>query len=93
VLLFLIRSFPDTSPGGIGKEASWHTFAAGLTGGYAVFGRGIQSSVNQQIVIYVFARALLALAKLAVQKRKEGGVGLGWEMRERVTNSAAELEE
>ena len=52
-----------------GKEASVHTFLAGLFGGYWVFGhgRGASSSVNQQIVIYVFARVVLAVAKLAVQ--------------------------
>ena len=46
-----------------------HTFLAGLFGGYWVFGhgKGASSSVNQQIVIYVFARVVLALAKLAVQ--------------------------
>ena len=52
-----------------GKEESFHTFLAGLNGGYWVFGhgKGASSSVNQQIVIYVFARVVLALAKLAVQ--------------------------
>lgn len=52
-----------------GKEESIHTFLAGLFGGYWVFGhgKGASSSVNQQIVIYVFARVVLALAKLAVQ--------------------------
>lgn len=52
-----------------GKEDSSHTFLAGLFGGYWVFGHGrsATSSVNQQIVIYVFARVVLALAKLAVQ--------------------------
>ncbi|KAK4560878.1 hypothetical protein LTR86_005458 [Recurvomyces mirabilis] len=52
-----------------GKEESFHTFLAGLVGGYWVFGhgRGASSSVNQQIVIYVFARVVLAAAKLAVQ--------------------------
>lgn len=52
-----------------GKEESVHTFLAGLFGGYWVFGHGrsANSSVNQQIVIYVFARVVLALAKLAVQ--------------------------
>jgi len=52
-----------------GKEESVHTFLAGLFGGYWVFGRGkgANSSVNQQIVIYVFARVVLAAAKLAVQ--------------------------
>ena len=72
-------------------EADWHSFAAGLVGGYVVFGRGIQSSVNQQIVIYVFARVVLALAKLAVQQGKgkgEGLEGLGWRWRERVRGNA-----
>ena len=52
-----------------GKEASAHTFLAGLFGGYWVFGhgKGASSSVNQQIVIYVFARVVLALARLAVK--------------------------
>lgn len=52
-----------------GKEESVHTFLAGLFGGYWVFGhgKGANSSVNQQIVIYVFARVVLAMAKLAVQ--------------------------
>jgi peroxisomal membrane protein 4 len=50
----------------------YDTFFAGLLGGYVVFGRrsprtGKISSVNQQIVIYVFARVVLALAKMAVQ--------------------------
>ncbi len=53
-----------------------------------VFGRGIQSSVNQQIVIYVFARAMLALAKLSVQRRSEGGVGMGRDLREKVQRNA-----
>ncbi|KAI9845462.1 MAG: hypothetical protein M1838_001724 [Thelocarpon superellum] len=51
-----------------GKERQYDTFLAGLVGGYAVFGRGMQSSVNQQIVIYVFARVTLALAKMSVQR-------------------------
>ena len=67
-LLLLIRSSPAR------KEASFHTFLAGLTGGYLVFGRGIQSSVNQQIVTYVFARVVLGLAKLCVMKREDGGL-------------------
>ena len=52
-----------------GKEESVHSFLAGLFGGYWVFGhgKGANSSVNQQIVIYVFARVVLGLAKLAVQ--------------------------
>ncbi|KAL8665325.1 MAG: hypothetical protein Q9202_002376 [Teloschistes flavicans] len=67
-----------------GKEAIPHTFLAGLLGGYMVFGRGIQSSVNQQIVIYVFARVVLALARTSVQK----GGAIPRELRERVTNNA-----
>ncbi|KAL8798566.1 MAG: hypothetical protein Q9182_006563 [Xanthomendoza sp. 2 TL-2023] len=67
-----------------GKELSPHTFLAGLVGGYMVFGRGLQSSVNQQIVIYVFARVVLALARLSVQK--DGAIPR--EFRERVRNNA-----
>ncbi|KAA8914976.1 Tim17/Tim22/Tim23/Pmp24 family-domain-containing protein [Sphaerosporella brunnea] len=51
-----------------GKELPHDSFLAGLLGGYLVFGRGKQSSVNQQIVMYVFARVMIALAKLAVKK-------------------------
>ncbi|KAI0160378.1 peroxisomal membrane protein 4 [Xylariaceae sp. FL1272] len=55
-----------------GKEGSYDTFLAGLIGGYFVFGgrsprTGKISSVNQQIVVYVFARVVLALARLAVK--------------------------
>ncbi|KAL9630493.1 MAG: hypothetical protein Q9204_004697, partial [Flavoplaca sp. TL-2023a] len=77
-LLFLRNASPE------GKESSPHTFIAGLIGGYMVFGRGIQSSVNQQIVIYVFARVVLALARLSVQK----GGAIPREFRDRVTNNA-----
>ncbi len=46
---------------------------AGLLGGYLVFGgrsrrSGKISSVNQQIVVYVFARVVLAPARLAVKR-------------------------
>ena len=67
-----------------GKEASSHTFLAGLVGGYVVFGRSMHSSVNQQIVIYVFARVVLALAKLAVRE----GSGISQEARTRITTNA-----
>jgi peroxisomal membrane protein 4 len=54
-----------------GKEGTYDTFVAGLVGGYFVFGgrskSGKISSVSQQIVIYVFARVCLALARLAVK--------------------------
>ncbi|KAL1958032.1 hypothetical protein VTO42DRAFT_5244 [Malbranchea cinnamomea] len=56
-------------PGGWGKEGPYDTFLAGLLGGYMVFARH-PSPVSQQIVIYVFARVVLALAKIAVDPRK-----------------------
>jgi hypothetical protein len=56
-----------------GKERRFDSFLAGLLGGYVVFSRDIQNPVSQQIVIYVFARVVLALAKLAVQRRGHGG--------------------
>ncbi|OTB05973.1 hypothetical protein M426DRAFT_319351 [Hypoxylon sp. CI-4A] len=73
-----------------GKEGRYDSFLAGLLGGYVVFGgrgkrSGKISSVNQQIVIYVFARVVLALAKLAV--RPEGGTGLPIVSRENVSGA------
>jgi len=54
-----------------GKEGPYDSFVAGLLGGYFVFGQrtrtGRISSVNQQIVVYIFARVVLALAHLAVK--------------------------
>ncbi|KAL6886529.1 Tim17/Tim22/Tim23/Pmp24 family domain-containing protein [Trichoderma longibrachiatum] len=55
-----------------GKEGPFDSFFAGLLGGYIVFGQrskrhGKISSVNQQIVIYIFARVALALARIAVK--------------------------
>ncbi|KAK9237567.1 Tim17/Tim22/Tim23/Pmp24 family-domain-containing protein [Lipomyces kononenkoae] len=52
-----------------GKEQDIDTFIAGLLGGYFVFGRGGKSSVNQQIVLYVFSRVVLGLSKLTVKKK------------------------
>src|SRR5271155_474694 len=84
------------NPMNSGKEGPYDTFFAGLIGGYAVFGRGRQGSVNKQvtdprtplpshhfpilrlhitdrltkppfqIVIFVFARVMLALARLSI---------------------------
>lgn len=81
-MLFLRHTSPT------GKERHYDAFLAGLLGGYTVFGRTIHNSVSQQIVIYVAARVLLALAKLAVQPRHIGsGIqdvatsrGGGWEL-------------
>lgn len=58
--------------GPTGKEGPYDTFFAGLMGGYIVFGQrnprtGKVSSVSQQIVIYIFARVVLGLAKLSVE--------------------------
>lgn len=64
------------------KESSSDSFFAGLVAGYIVFGRGNKgkSSVNQQIVIYVFARVMLGLAKLAISPREtRGGFQAGYE--------------
>ena len=83
-MLLLRRTSPSQ------KEASAHTFLAGLLGGYYVFGRGRggQSSVNQQIVIYVFARVVLGLAKLAVQRKRAGGLGFSPEVKERLIGNS-----
>ncbi|KAJ4164235.1 hypothetical protein LMH87_005918 [Akanthomyces muscarius] len=63
-----------------GKEGPYDSFFAGLLGGYMVFGQrsprtGKISSVSQQIVIYIFARVCLGLAKVAV---KPGATPLPW---------------
>ena len=52
-----------------GSEPGYHSLLAGLIGGYLIFGRSDDSNaaVNQQIVLYVFARVAMALANLAVQ--------------------------
>lgn len=76
-MLFLRHTSPT------GKERHYDSFLAGLLGGYTVFGRTIHNSVSQQIVIYVFARVVLALAKLVVQPRHVAGTpggGGGWEL-------------
>jgi hypothetical protein len=76
-MLFLRHTSPT------GKERHYDSFLAGLLGGYTVFGRTIHHSVSQQIVIYVFARVCLALAKLAAQPRHGAGTsgsGGGWEL-------------
>ncbi|KAK4103161.1 peroxisomal membrane protein 4 [Parathielavia hyrcaniae] len=86
VTCLLLKNYGPTP----GKEGPYDSFLAGLLGGYVVFGRrsprtGKISSVSQQIVVYVFARVVLALARLAVQPRASantsggprGGGGLG----------------
>lgn len=80
-----------TSP--TGKERHYDSFLAGLLGGYTVFGRTIHNSVSQQIVIYVFARVCLALAKLAVQPRHAGGavVDMGVAGQKRIGGGGWEL--
>ncbi|KAF7562192.1 hypothetical protein G7046_g1952 [Stylonectria norvegica] len=66
--MILLKNFGATP----GKEGTYDSFLGGLVGGYFVFGgrskrTGKISSVNQQIVIYVFARVVLALARIAVK--------------------------
>lgn len=53
-------------------SGQYDSLVAGLLGGYFVFGgrsprTGKISSVNQQIVVYVFARVVLGLARIAVK--------------------------
>jgi hypothetical protein len=44
--MLLLRMLNPIRPG---KEGPYDTFLAGLLGGYTVFGRGRQGSVNQQV--------------------------------------------
>ena len=71
-LMLLARKFSQlTAAGGKaggGRERGSDSFLAGLAAGYLVFARNAaarNSSVNQQIIIYVFARVVLGFAKLA----------------------------
>ncbi|KAI8336765.1 peroxisomal membrane protein 4 [Chlamydoabsidia padenii] len=48
------------------KEADYHAFVAGLVGGYYVFGEN--NNINQQIVLYLFSRVVMALVKLPVKR-------------------------
>jgi peroxisomal membrane protein 4 len=49
------------------KEASIHPFIAGIVGGYYVFGEN--NNINQQIVLYLFSRVVLALVKVPVKRQ------------------------
>lgn len=73
------------------KEGPFDTFLSGLLGGYLVFGQrsprtGKVSSVSQQIVIYVFARTVLALAKLSVEPKM--GLVTNTQLSNRIKESA-----
>ncbi|KAJ3186053.1 Peroxisomal membrane protein 4 [Gaertneriomyces sp. JEL0708] len=48
-----------------GKEHNLDAFFAGIVGGYIVFGKN--NNVNNQIVLYLFSRIMVGLAKLAVK--------------------------
>ncbi|KJX93195.1 peroxisomal membrane protein [Zymoseptoria brevis] len=52
-----------------GKEQTVHSFVAGLSCGYWVFGRSAvaSSSVVQQMVMYAMGRVMMGLARLIVQ--------------------------
>ncbi|KAI8971042.1 peroxisomal membrane protein 4 [Pilobolus umbonatus] len=50
-----------------GKEADFHPFLAGVVGGYYVFGEN--NNINQQIVLYLFSRVVLALVKVPVKRQ------------------------
>ena len=78
--VMLLLRLPGSTASAQRKERSFDALVAGLIGGYAVFGRGIQSSVNQQIVIYVFARVMLASAKVAVQNKSLVSSSIGKKM-------------
>ncbi|KAI9139527.1 Tim17/Tim22/Tim23/Pmp24 family-domain-containing protein [Paraphysoderma sedebokerense] len=50
----------------LGKEQYWNPFLAGCIGGYMVFGKN--TNINNQIVLYLFSRITIGLAKLLVKK-------------------------
>ncbi|KAJ3220264.1 Peroxisomal membrane protein 4 [Dinochytrium kinnereticum] len=49
-----------------GKEDDADAFVAGLVGGYIIFGK--DNNINQQIVLYLFSRIMMGIAKLSVKK-------------------------
>eukprot|EP01116_Phalansterium_solitarium_P002713 TRINITY_DN12900_c0_g1_i1.p1 TRINITY_DN12900_c0_g1~~TRINITY_DN12900_c0_g1_i1.p1 ORF type:complete len:208 (-),score=55.04 TRINITY_DN12900_c0_g1_i1:326-949(-) len=49
-----------------GKLEKPHPFIAGIIGGYYVFGEN--NNINNQIVLYLFSRILVGLAKLGVKR-------------------------
>lgn len=49
-----------------GKEGSGDAFVAGVVGGYLIFGE--DNNINQQIVLYLFSRIMMGMAKLSVKK-------------------------
>lgn len=71
VCLCFLYTSPRTPAPPANIPGPYDSFLGGLLGGYLVFGgrtrSGKISSVNMQIVIYVFARVMLALAKVAVK--------------------------
>ncbi|KAJ1964425.1 hypothetical protein GGI12_001442 [Dipsacomyces acuminosporus] len=60
VLMLLQRSLSPS-----GKNTDLHTFIAGFVGGYFVFGE--KTSVNQQIVLYLFSRIAMGLVNTAMK--------------------------
>lgn len=85
-MMLVLKNFGATP----GKEGPYDTFISGFLGGYLVFGRpsrsGKISSVNQQIVIYIFARVALAYAKLLV--RPQYGIVPSQKLSDAVSNHA-----
>ncbi|RMZ89608.1 hypothetical protein DV736_g3150, partial [Chaetothyriales sp. CBS 134916] len=65
-MMLILRIINPAHPG---KEGHYDTFLSGMVGGYMIFGRGkaLNSSVSQQIVIYIFARVMLALARISIE--------------------------
>ncbi|KAJ2162317.1 hypothetical protein GGF46_000808 [Coemansia sp. RSA 552] len=48
-----------------GKNSDLHAFVAGFAGGYLVFGE--KTSVNQQIILYLFSRIAMGLVNTAMK--------------------------
>ncbi|KAJ2237852.1 hypothetical protein GGF40_000456 [Coemansia sp. RSA 1286] len=59
--LMLLQRYLSAS----GKNTDIHTFVAGFVGGYFVFGE--KTSVNQQIVLYLFSRVAMGLVNTAMK--------------------------
>jgi len=64
--VFIYKSLMATQQYLQGKEESHHAFVSGIVGGYIIFGDN--NNINNQIVLYLFSRILVGLAKLSVKR-------------------------
>eukprot|EP01006_Ploeotia_vitrea_P056210 TRINITY_DN68080_c4_g3_i1.p1 TRINITY_DN68080_c4_g3~~TRINITY_DN68080_c4_g3_i1.p1 ORF type:complete len:247 (+),score=6.08 TRINITY_DN68080_c4_g3_i1:38-778(+) len=70
--VFLFKTMLYSMEWAMSKEHPIQPFIAGLIGGWIVFGE--KTRMTEQINLYLLSRILMALAKVILQKCKNGGV-------------------